>query len=189
MYSFYFDSIYFDSNTLRHNLLRLENEQRTGDMLWYLHVFTLRLEYITTRKNEICYDIFMYSHFDSNTLRQEKRRYIMISSCILIPTQIHYDKSKGDILRYLHVFALRLEYITTREKRYVMISSFILTATPIHCDKRRIVIIAISILNYRGYEQYYDLELLWLDLMGIPRWKLGLKLTRIAWQCPIVARG
>jgi hypothetical protein len=89
---------HFDSNTLRHYLLRLEYDKRQGDMLLYLHVFSLRLEYISTREREICYDIFMYSYFNSNTLQQKKMRYVMISSCILTSTRIHYYKRKEHML-------------------------------------------------------------------------------------------
>lgn len=87
----------------------------------------------------IGYYIFRYSHFDSNTFRYKKRRYIQLSSINFIDTQIIFEREKrgynmissgilitiripsdirkGDTFNYLQWFSLILESSSIKEKQ------------------------------------------------------------------------
>jgi hypothetical protein len=113
---------------------RIQLRQENRRYVWYLQVFSFRLEYITIREKDICYDIFMYSHFNSNIIIIREKKLCTLSSCILISTRINYDKRTEDMydifIRFeynykekrghvwcLQVFSLNIRIIFDKEKR------------------------------------------------------------------------
>jgi hypothetical protein len=118
--------------------IRITFDKETPRYVWYLQVFSSTFELHSTKRNEDIYDIFRYSLWHSNYLRQKEKRgyvwYIQVFSSIFELPSMTRIEDMYYIFRYSH---RESNYLRQRETRICIISSGILINFRIIFDKEK----------------------------------------------------